>query len=437
MRRIALIVLLCLCLTPGLRAQAGDVEEYDVRLETKYGYEFTKLAVADFTGQVGERIDRSQSIILTRIAEIIRSDLHFSPYYMVIELDSLYLRTYELETMNLTGWNHLGARYLVEGEGEFDGENMSINYKVLDTQTGIEVGRGRIRAKTADFRYTAHRISNEIILALTGEPGIFTTRICFISERTGHKELYLADFDGANIYRLTSSQSISMSPSFSPDNKKIIYTSFVGGRAMLYQYDVFTGQNDLLAGYPGINSGGAVSPDNNWVAATLSRDGNPELYLLYRDGRIKRRLTYTAAIESSPSWSPRSKEIVFSSDRTGSPQLYIMDREGTNLRRLTYQGVYNDSPDWSPNGDKIVFVSRINGNLHICTIDVTGENFAQLSHYGNNENPYWSPDGNHIIFSSNRTGEWEIYIMDAFGRKAKRLTTGGGNTSPAWSRQSR
>ena len=430
MKRIILISLLALICITSLEAQ---IKEYEGRLDPKRGFIEQKIAVDDFIGKEGTRLLAQDSIILIRLAQIIRNDLDFSPFYAIVEIDSFYMRHMELEVMTLVGWRHLGADYIIKGVGEFAGDEIIFSYSIISAQSGLEFKRGRFKSVISNYRNLAHKVANEIIYYLTGEEGIFDTRISFISSRTGNKELFMCDYDGANVYQLTGNGSINVSPAFDSRGEKILFTSYLSGEPQIYQYDPITGQVDLLAGYPGINSAPRVSPDNSEIVCALSRDGNAELYLLKRNGKIKRRLTYTASIESSPCWSPTGKEIAFSSDRTGVPQLYIMDRDGVNVRRLTFVGNYNDSPDWRPQGDKIVFVSRVGGRFNICTIDVTGANFKVLTDRGSNENPHWSPDGNHIVFSSTRTGEREIFIMDIFGNEQKRLTTGGGNSNPTWS----
>lgn len=412
---------------------SSQVTDYHGRLDAKRGFKVTPIAVEDFSGTEGSRLLVSDSMTLVRMAEVIRHDLDFSPFYEIIRIDSLFMRHRELEVMTLLGWATLGADYLVKGEAEFTGNDINFKYRLMVAGSGLQFGRGNFKSSVSNYRHLAHRIANEIIYYLTGETGIFDSRICFISKRTGNKEVYLCDYDGANIYQLTGNGSINLSPSFSNDNGKILFTSFMNDQPQMFQYDLLSGAVDRLAAYPGINSAASVSPDGKYIVCSLSRDGNAELYLLTREGKIKRRLTRTSSIESGPCWSPTGAEICFSSDRTGSPQIYAMDKDGINVRRLTYSGSYNDSPDWSPRGDKIVFVSRVRGRFNICTIDITGSTFRVLTELGNNENPHWSPDGNHIVFSSTRSGAREIYIMDLFGNEEKRLTTGGGNSNPDWS----
>jgi len=434
MKRLSLLIFVLALMASVAFPQITD---YRGRLDAKRGFQKTRLAVENFTDRNSVTAPKSDSIVLIRLAEIMRDDLDFSPYYEVIEEDSFYMRHMELKAMTLLGWSQLGAQYVVRAQGDFSNpDEVTLNYEVVSSESGITIARGKFKSLVKNYRRLAHTVANDIILYLTGDPGIFNTKICFISTRTGNKELFLCDYDGANIYQLTGNGTINMSPSFAPDGRKILFTSYIHDDPQLYQYDVRDGKVDRLAAYPGINSAARVSPDGKSIACALSRDGNPEIYLLERSGKIKRRLTYSSAIETSPSWSPNGREIAFMSNRSGSPQIYIMDNDGTNVRRLTFVGGYNDSPAWSPKGDKIVFVSRVDGRFNISTIDVTGDNFRVLTEAGSNENPHWSPDGNHIVFSSTRSGEKEIYVMDLFGEGERRLTTGGGNSSPDWSEYS-
>ncbi|MEZ5358633.1 MAG: Tol-Pal system beta propeller repeat protein TolB [Candidatus Zixiibacteriota bacterium] len=428
-----LLTIIFVALLTTIAVGQGDIPEHIAVLPTKTTFVPTKMAVEDFVATAGTKLLKADSVVLIRLAEIIRDDLGYSPFYDIVELDSFFMKTYELEVMTLLGWNRLGAEYVVKGEGEFYRDEVTFRYQLYSAVSGVVFARGKFRSPVKNYRRLAHTVANDIILYLTGDKGIFDTRICFISKRTGNKELYLSDYDGANVYQLTNNGSINLSPAFDPEGKNLLFTSYMNDEPQLYQYDINDGDVRQVAAYPGINSAARVSPDGKHIVAALSRDGNAELYLLDRNGKIKRRLTYTKSIESSPCWSPTGKEIAFTSDRAGSPQIYIMDIDGINVRRITYQGSYNDSPDWSPKGDKLVFLSRVNGKFNICTIDITGSNYEVLTERGNNENPHWSPDGNHIVFSSTRTGEKEIYTMDRFGFEEKRLTTGGDNSNPTWS----
>jgi len=430
----ALYALLCLTLV----ASAQDKKDIRATLDPKRGFVKVRIGLEDFTPANGLKPLSSDSTTLVRLNEIVHADLDFATFYEVVGVDSFYMKHMELKVMNLLAWSQLGADYVVKGDAIFSRDSVDFSYKMFVAKSGMEFAHGKFKSLSQNWRRLGHTIANDIIYYLSGEKGVFDTRICFVSSRSGNKELFVCDYDGANVYQLTNNKSINISPAFTPESRQIIFTSFMKGYPYLYQYDMISGAVEPISSYPGINSAAEISPDGKELSCSLSRDGNPEIYLLERSGKIKRRLTISpSSIETSPSWSPTGNEMAFSSDRTGSPQIYIMDRDGLNVRRITYIGNYNESPDWSPKGDKLVYVSRVDGRFNICTIDITGDNYRVLTELGNNEDPHWAPDGNHIVFSSNRGGTYEVYVMDMYGNEEKRLTTGGGNSNPAWSGYSR
>jgi len=423
------ITILLAGLVSDLNAQ--NIGDYHGALNQKSDFEPTKISVED-TRYIGiEYITAADSVMMTNCSIILRNDLDFSPFFEIVLYDEFLLKHLEIEAMTISAWKWLGTKYLIKLEAEIPRDNIKLRYRLYDVDTRKEINKGAFESRKADYRTAAHEMANDILKFLTGDRGIYRTKIAFVKKIDEAKELFIADYDGQNEHQLTNNKSINISPSFSPDGQYIYFTSYVNGDPNIHKIRLIDNSVELVAKYPGINVAPAISPDGRTIACVLSKDGNSEIYLLSIDGRIIRRLTNSRSIESSPSWSPDGEEIAFSSDRTGSPQIYIMDKEGLNVRRLTFVGKYNDSPCWSPKGDKITFVSR-EGFFNICTIDITGKNLKVLATYGNNENPRFSPDGNHIIFSSSRLGPTEIYMMDLFGNNQRRLTVRGGMSNPAW-----
>jgi TolB protein len=418
--------------TLNIVSQAQNIGDYRGRLSEKATFEPTKISVED-TKYIGiTYIDASDSILMKNCGIILRRDLDFSPFFEIVLFDEFFMRHLELKAMTISAWKWLGAEYLVKLEAEFPRDNIRLRYRLLTTDTKREIKKGTLESTKRDYRTMVHDMANEIVKFLTGDDGIFRTKIVYVKQIDSTKEIFMADYDGQNEYQLTNNKSINISPALTPDGRYVLFTSYKDGDPKIYVLDLKDNSVDLIAGYPGLNAAPAVSPDGKTVACVLSRDGNSEIYLLDRKGNIKKRLTKSWAIESAPTWSPDGKEIAFSSDRTGSPQIYIMNREGLDVRRLTFTGSYNDSPCWSPKGDRLVYVSRA-GGFTICSVDVTGKNHRILANLGNNENPHFSPDGNHVIFSSTRLGPKEIYTMDLFGNNQRRLTVRGGFSNPAWS----
>ncbi len=296
------------------------------------------------------------------------------------------------------------------------------------------IGTKKVVAHSSEPRRAAHRVADEVVLLVTGEAGVADTKIAFASTRSGVKELYLMDYDGAGTAPVTANKSINISPNWSPDSRSLAFTSYMNGYPFLYRVFPFERRPvQLLAGYAGINSSPAWSPDGRMVAMTLSKDGNPEIYLLTLATGAFRRLTTNVAIDTEPTWSPSGRDLAFISDRSGAAQVYVMDTDGTNLRRLS-SGGFNTQPRWSPKGDTIVFTSRF-ANHDLWAISPDGSNLRRLTAGpGDNESASWAPNGRHIIFQSNRQGGTQLYTMLADGTQQQVLTGGPGqSSSPAWS----
>lgn len=316
-----------------------------------------------------------------------------------------------------------------------DNNTVSIRPNLVDSKSGRVILRSNYTAAPGRARNVAHKIADEIVYSLTGEQGIANSRIAYVKMVSpDKKEIAVMDYDGKHAAVATKDNSINLSPVWSPDGRKVCYSSYKDGNLNIYVLNLET-QNQLkLAAHKGLNSAPAWSPDGKQIAMTLSKDGNAEIYLLNYENRKLKRLTYNNAIDSSPTWSPSNRELAFTSGRSGLPQVYIMDTDGLNVRRLTFEGSYNDSPAWSPRGDKIAYVSRTASGFDIYSIDVTGENRIRLTDSSrSNEDPYWAPNGFSLVFSSNRTGKKEIYFMFWDGTDQTQITAGGGNYSPSWS----
>jgi TolB protein len=339
------------------------------------------------------------------------------------------------EIIDFRPWANIGAEALVLGEVAYKDRSLTLEARLYDVvKKELIVGK-RYIGEITDLSRMVHRFADEVIFALTGEQGIFQTKIVYVSTAAGNKEIFLMDFDGRNVNQITRHQSICLSPRFSPDGKKIAFTSYKAGNPDLYVRDLRTGEERRVAHFPGLNISPAWSPDGQRLALTLSKDGNPEIYAMQLDGSQLLRLTNHPAIDVSPAWSPDGKKIAFVSNRGGSPQIYIMEANGENVQRLTFEGNYNTHPAWSTRGERIAFDSLLDGNHNICTIQPNGADLRILTANLNRcETPSWSPDGRHLVFSSTREGGPHIYLMDAEGTRIKRLTfQRGGDTYPNWS----
>ncbi|MFH1624532.1 MAG: Tol-Pal system beta propeller repeat protein TolB [Pseudomonadota bacterium] len=339
------------------------------------------------------------------------------------------------EKINFRDWSLIGAEALIQGNFRCNDGKLEIEAKLYDVFQGQFVMGKKYVGERESLRRMIHRFCDEVLLSFTGERGVFDTKIAFVSDKSGHKEIYIMDFDGHNVVRVTNHRSIALSPVWSPDGEKIAFTSYKNGNPDIYVKDIVTGKEDRVSHQKGLNIAPAWSPDGEKLAVTLSVDGNPEIYVIDKKGGMRKRLINNWGIDVSPTWSPDGKEIAFVSNRSGNPSIYVMDSQGGNVRRLTFQTGYSVSPGWSPRGDKIVFSSLEGGHFEIYTMNPDGTDLGRLtSNSGSNEDPSWSPNGRFIVFTSTRGGVQGLYIMRSDGSGQRRLKAFDGKQSnPCWS----
>jgi len=374
------------------------------------------------------------------IADTIVRDLELSGWFRVLDR-SAYIEHPQrsgitLGSFDFRDWSTIGAEALVKGGFRVQGEELTVEFFLFDVYQGKQIVGKRYTGKAKDLRRIAHKFADEIIFQFTGVPGVFNTKIAYVSTGGGRfKEIYVAHLDGSEKIQVTNNRTINLSPSWTPDGRSIFYTSYKDGNPSLYLFDLFTGKESKFSSRSGLNLGGKWSPNGKSVALTLERQGNVDIYLLDNTGNVLRRLTDDPGIDVSPTWSPDGDRLAFVSNRSGSPQIYILELADGKARRLTYSGGYNTSPDWSPKGDRIAYTGRVGGRFNIFTIPVQGGEPQQMtSNSRDNEEPSWSPDGRYIVFTSNRRGRYHLHIMQANGENQQRLTgSGGDDTNPTWS----
>ncbi len=331
-------------------------------------------------------------------------------------------------------WTMVGAELLITGGVLVANDLVEVELRLYDTiKQQLLVGK-RYTGQAGDERKIIRRFCSEVIFQLTGDRGIFTSKIAFISTTTGNKEIFTCDFDGYDTVQVTDTKTITLSPAWSSDGKWLAYTDFAKGKADIYIKHLKENRGAVVA-KPGISTSPAWVPNQFALAASLSFSGDAEIYLLTGEGKIIKKLTNTWGIDVNPSWSPDGKKMAFVSDRAGTRQIYIKDVETGQEHRLTYDGRLNTSPCWSPKGDKIAYAASEEGRFNIHVIGTDGGGDIQLTYdSGDNESPTWSPDGSLVAFSSTREGVSRIYVMTAYGKDQRRLLTlPGEQTSPRWS----
>ncbi len=342
-------------------------------------------------------------------------------------------------------WQELGADALVVGSIELDGDTLRVQARLFSVRARQTAFAKEYSGTARNPRLYAHTIADEIHQNQRALRGVARTKLTFSSDRDGErvsgpidnrnvKEVYLADYDGANQRRVTVNRSLNVFPVWSTDGRSIIYTSYRRGYPDLFVSNIYQGTLEQPTRDQGHNWLSASSPDGTRVAFVSNRTGNPEIFVMNRDGRGVRQLTNHPMIDSTPTWSPTGNQIAFTSDRGGSPQIYVMSDEGLNLRRLTFES-YCDRPTWSPAPyNEIAYSSRSGPGFDIKILDLaTGEPRAVTFGRGSNESPSYSPNGRHLAFTSTRAGKSQIFTIGRDGRGLRRVTQVGNNYTPNWS----
>jgi TolB protein len=392
------------------------------------------IAVPDFTVVAGT----DPQGLAKQLPEVVAKDLTFSALFSVVSgVPALPSNNPAAVRDAWANFAAAGAHAGLLGLLTLAGDRVQVEMKLFDLTSPEQrqIASKKFDLPLGQARRIAHKVADNVVFQFTGELGIADTKIAYVSSASRNKELYMMDYDGAGATRLTSNQSINLSPNWSPDLRSIAFTSYMG-RGYPYLYRIFPFEKrpvQLLAGYLGINTSPAWSPDGRLLALTLSKDGNPEIYVLTLATGAFRRLTTWSGIDTEPTWSPTGREIAFVSDRSGTAQIYVMDADGTNARRLTHEG-FNTQPRWSPKGDAIAFTSR-QGNHDIWAVNPDGLNLRRLTAGpGSNESASWAPNGRHLVFQSNRLGSYQLYTMLADGSEQQQLSRGPGETtSGSWS----
>lgn len=379
--------------------------------------------------------------------DVFRNDMEVSGYFQFIRPEAYLEDTSKVGLkpapgepggFNFSSWKQIGTEFLVRVGYRVLGNDVTVDtYTYYVPQAKLVMGK-TYKAKTGDVRTLAHTFANDLIKALTGQRGMFLSKIVTVrSTNPGQKEIFVMDWDGANPKQISNHKTIAQSPAWSFDGKTIAYSAFAyhanhkTRNLDLFTYHLETGRRLLVSYRKGINSGAAFFPDNKHLLLTISNAGNPDIYKMTVDGKGLTRVTTAAngAMNVEPAVSPDGTKIAFSSTRHGRPMVYVMNVDGSNIKRLTFAGTYNSTPAWSPDGKKLAFAGFDKGNFDIFTMDADGTNMTRLTSakkasgkMANNEDPSFSPDGRHILFRSDRTGRHQLYIVSVDGEDERQIT---------------
>ena len=368
------------------------------------------------------------------VSAIVRADLERSGFFRGIEAPGALD---EASQPAMTEWRGRAADALLAGsvarlaDGRFD-----LRFKLWDVVKGVELGGQSQAVEAGDVRLAAHRIADYVYEKLTGDKGVFATRIAYVTKGGGRYTLRVADADGeAGQVPLNSNDPI-ISPAWSPDGKELAYVSFEDQKAVIYIQDVATGKRRAVANFRGSNSAPAWSPDGQTLAATLSRGGGSQLYLMGRGGDNVRRLTTSTAIDTEPVFAPDGRSLYFVSDRGGGPQIYRTPVGGGAVDRVTFGGSYNISPAISPDGRTLAYISRIGGAFRLHSLDLSASGAAPvaLTDTSDDESPSFAPNGKLLIYASRAQGRDVLMTTTLDGKIKARLVVS--NTAdmrePTW-----
>ena len=416
----ALLVITLMCCWP---AQA------QFRVEIS-GVGATQLPIAIVKFRDEERSTPSLSI-----TGIVRADLERSGAFRAVDAPGTLD---ENSLPGMTEWRNRSADALLVGsigrtaDGRFD-----IRFKLWDVVKGSATLAQATAVDAADLRLAAHRIADQIYEKLTGDKGVFSTRVAFVTKAGSRYTLRVADADGEGGQVAVNSPEPIISPSWSPDGKQLAYVSFEKQKAVVYTQDAASGARRVVADFRGSNSAPAWAPDGQQLAVTLSRDGGSQIYLIGRDGGNPRRLTTSSAIDTEPVFAPDGSRLYFVSDRGGSPQIYRIGLTGGAVERVTFSGAYNVSPAVSPDGRTLAYIARQGNAYRLVTLDLSGSSGSAqpvaLTDTSDDERPSFAPNGKLIIYASRAQGRDVLMTTTLDGKiKARLVSSNADVREPVW-----
>ncbi len=356
------------------------------------------------------------------------------------EASDLFARTLR-NNLNRWSWFRVvdgsGGVIALRGSYRVSRNTLVVDCEVINVASGRRVLSERYREDVGQARDVALRLADAITEAVHGVRGVAATRIAFVGDVGGKKDVFLIDADGERKVQLTRDGVPCFSPAWSPDGDTLFYTSFVRGFPDMYRVDLATGRRSVVSREAGINAGASVSPDGQRLALVLSRDGNPEIYTRsLLDGQLTRITRTPNHAEASPVWSPDGRHLAFVSDLQGGPHVFMVSSTGGAPQRISMRGNENVSPDWGPDG-RLVYSSRRLGRYQLCVYDPrTGREEQITSEAVHHENPSWAPDGRHIVYARREGRVSTLYLLDSRTGSQIRLTRQAGDWYfPTWSRK--
>lgn len=382
------------------------------------------FAIANFKG--GEQAPQD-------LVSIIRADLERSGQFRGVapvagaQLD-------ETSRPDLAPWRERAADVLLTGsvarlaDGRYD-----VRFRLWDVVRVQDLGGLSLPVRPGDLRLAAHRMADYIYEKLTGDKGIFSTRIAYVTQNGGKHSLWVADADGENGQVALASPEPIISPAWSPVGGQLAYVSFESRKPVIYAHELATGRRRLVANFKGSNSAPAWSPDGRTLLATLTLDGGSQIYSIDVASGANTRLTRSSSIDTEPTWDAKSNQIYFVSDRGGAPQVYRMSPQGGNAERVTFSGTYNTSPALSPDGNTLAYITRVGGGFKLQVMDLRSGAVASITDTVADESPSFAPNGKLIIYATKQQGREALMTTTLDGRIKTRLASAQGDIrEPDW-----
>ncbi len=381
---------------------------------------------------------QASSVAPIDLTTIIGGDLKRSGRFNVMDEQDLPQHPTEFDAINFNDWRKLGMENILIGNLSLtDSGDYDVSFRLIDIYRGKQIAGFRIPANPNLLRRVAHQISDIVFEKLTGIAGAFDTRVAYITVKKNKDSkihtLQIADADGFNAQILLESPEPLLSPSWSPDGKKIAYVSFEGKNSAVYIQDILTGKRERVSAFEGINSAPDWSPEGSRLALTLSKDGNTEIYIMNLNTKSLQRITRASGIDTEPAWSPNGQKLAFTSDRSGGPQIYEVDVRGGRPKRLSFEGNYNARPSYSPDGKFITLVHAIDGSYRIGILDLGNGYINTLTDARLDESPSFAPNGSMIIYATTGVRGGQLAAVSTDGYIHQRLGLQQGDVrEPAW-----